>query len=96
MGNNKAAWIPSAKGQLQVDDALQVRPGPDEVLVKNAYVAINPCDWKIQQGGRGIPHYPNILGADIAGKVVEVGSNVDRIKKGQRVTGYASLLFLRG
>lgn len=88
MGNNKAAWIPSAKGQLQVDDAPLLHPGPDEVLIENAFVAVNPCDWKIQQFGRGISHYPNILGADVAGVVVEVGSNVHRVKKGDRVMGY--------
>jgi NADPH:quinone reductase-like Zn-dependent oxidoreductase len=33
-------------------------------------------------------NYPNILGEDIAGEVVEVGEGVTRFKKGDRVISY--------
>ena len=55
--------------------------------LKNAYVAINPIDWKIQAydpPSFGL-NYPEILGRDLAGEVVEVGADVSRIKVGQRV-----------
>jgi NADPH:quinone reductase-like Zn-dependent oxidoreductase len=90
--SNQAAWIQSSKqNPLVVDDAPTNRAGPDEVVIKNAYLAINPVDWKIQHYGIGLPIYPNILGRDIAGEVVEVGSNVARIKIGQRVIAYVRL-----
>jgi NADPH:quinone reductase-like Zn-dependent oxidoreductase len=39
------------------------------------------------------PHikYPAILGLDVAGTVVQLGSNVTRFKIGQRVLGYVTI-----
>jgi len=49
MSNNKAAWITAPKAKpLKVDTGPDAKPGPDEILVKNAAVAVNPVDWKIQ------------------------------------------------
>ncbi|GAB7353551.1 hypothetical protein MBLNU459_g3986t1 [Dothideomycetes sp. NU459] len=88
-GANKAAWIKEAKSNpLTVDDAPMPKPEADEVLVKNSAVAVNPVDWKIQDSGHIIQHYPNVLGTDVAGEVVEVGSNVKNVKKGDRVLAH--------
>jgi len=47
--NNQAAWITASKARpLKVDTAPKVHPGPNEVLIKNHAVAVNPVDWKIQ------------------------------------------------
>ncbi len=35
--------------------------------------------------------YPTVLGTDVAGEIVEVGSGVVRVKSGQRVIGYDQL-----
>lgn len=50
--SNRAAWI-KEKGQkpLQVDSAPYEKPEPGEIVVKNAAVAINPVDWKVQDYG---------------------------------------------
>ncbi|KAJ9639472.1 hypothetical protein H2201_002869 [Coniosporium apollinis] len=89
MSNNKAAWITAPKAKpLKVDTGPDAKPGPEEILVKNAAVAVNPVDWKIQDTGFYVKNYPNILGTDVAGEVLEVGSNVTRIKKGDRVIGH--------
>jgi NADPH:quinone reductase-like Zn-dependent oxidoreductase len=46
---NQAAWIKDPKGKpLQVGPADYVKPGSGQIVVKNAAVAINPVDWKIQ------------------------------------------------
>ncbi len=90
MPTNSAAWITEAKGKpLVVKEAPYSSPGPDEVLIKNSAVAVNPVDWKIQDYNFLIQKYPNILGTDVAGEVVEVGSNVSGLNKGQRVIGHA-------
>lgn len=95
MSNNQAAWIPNAKEQLKVDSAPYSRPDADEVVIKNGALAINPVEWKVQDSGMFIKNWPNILGCDVAGEVVEVGSDVKNVQKGQRVLGYGAerLLF---
>ena len=83
--SNQAAWIKAPKARLEVDSAPVAKARPGEVVIKNAYVAINPVDWKVQEHGPPSQKYPNILGRDIAGEIVEVGSDVARLHVGQRV-----------
>lgn len=88
-GNNKAAWITESKGKpLKVDDAPFPKPGPDDVVIKNKAISINPVDWKIQDSGYFISKYPAILGTDVAGEIVELGSNVKNFKEGDRVLAH--------
>ncbi|KAK7514512.1 chaperonin 10-like protein [Phyllosticta citriasiana] len=85
---NKAAWIREKHGKpLHVDTALPPAPGPGEVVIKNAAIAVNPVDWKIQDYGFLVEHYPTILGEDVAGIIQDVGPGVARLRKGQRVIG---------
>ena len=72
-----------------VDTAEDRYPDENEIVIKNAAVAINPIDWKIQDEPWQNFNYPLILGVDVAGIVVDVGSNVKRFKKGDRVLGHA-------
>ncbi|KAF4314092.1 Alcohol dehydrogenase superfamily zinc-containing [Botryosphaeria dothidea] len=91
MAKNQAAWITEAKGKpLKVQEAPDPKPGPGEVVIKNAAIAINPVDWKIQSYGIFLQKFPSILGTDVAGTIEEVGEGVDRLKKGQRVIGHAA------
>jgi NADPH:quinone reductase-like Zn-dependent oxidoreductase len=83
--SNQAAWIKAAKARLEVDDADPAKASSGKVVIKNAYVAINPVDWKIQEYGPQSQNYPNILGRDIAGEIVEVGPDVTGLHVGQRV-----------
>ncbi len=72
-------------------DKLDIRSTPckppeaDEVVIKNRAWIINPVNWILQQTSlfNGL-NYPLVLGGDIAGEVVEVGSGVTRFKKGNR------------
>ncbi|HEX7688329.1 MAG TPA: zinc-binding alcohol dehydrogenase family protein [Burkholderiaceae bacterium] len=67
-------------------------PGPNEVLIRNRAVALNPFDRIVQTlGGLVTPwlDYPCILGSDVAGEVVAVGTGVSRFKPGDRVAGLA-------
>jgi len=58
------------------------------VVIKNAAASVNPVDWKVQHYGVIFQKYPNILGIDVAGEVVEIGEGVKDLKKGQRVIGH--------
>lgn len=76
---NAAAWIEGPKANpLVVKPAPYPSLGPQDAIVKVVAVAINPLEYKIQDynppiGGVAL-HYPTILGADLAGVVVEAGT----------------------
>ena len=42
--SNSAVWLLEAGGQFVVKEAPLPTPGPDEVLIKNKAVAINPSE----------------------------------------------------
>lgn len=93
MPDNQAAYIHGAKLRpLVVNAAPYTPPGPDQIVVKNAAIAINTLDDAKQTLGNimfGWIKYPFVMGSDVAGRVVEVGSNVTRFKVGDRVIGLA-------
>ncbi|MFB7585348.1 NADP-dependent oxidoreductase [Streptomyces hydrogenans] len=62
--------------------------GADDVLVKVHAASVNPLDMKIRNGDlKAILPYrlPLVLGNDLAGTVVRVGSSVDRFAVGDEV-----------
>lgn len=59
---NLAALLPSARAPLVVQERAVPRPGPDEIVVRNLALAVNPIDWKRRDFGMMIPSYPAILG----------------------------------
>ncbi|MFG1606098.1 zinc-binding alcohol dehydrogenase family protein [Actinoplanes sp. NPDC049265] len=88
MPTNTAAWIPARNRPLEVGPAPYPTPGPDQIVIRNRAVAVNPLDWVIQVAGRvaySWLKYPFVLGTDVAGEVVEVGSAVTRFRPGDRV-----------
>lgn len=92
------ADVPAAIDSLTLETALPV-PGPvgaDEVLVKIAYAAINPIDWKIFTGGYqeiAPVIFPFIPGFDIAGEIVQVGANAaTSFKVGDTILSNTGLL----
>ncbi|KAM0721597.1 hypothetical protein Q7P37_002522 [Cladosporium fusiforme] len=90
--SNQAAYL-DGKGQtLRVADAEMPKPNADEVIIKNHAIAINPVDWKIQDSGLFIQKWPVVIGCDVSGEVVEVGSNVKHLQKGDRVLGHCTSL----
>ncbi|RMZ92233.1 hypothetical protein DV736_g508, partial [Chaetothyriales sp. CBS 134916] len=86
---NQGAWLEKAGTPLKVGDAPLPKAGTGEIVVKNAAVAINPLDCHMQDTGVFVQQWPTIFGCDVAGEVYEVGSGVDRFKKGDRVIGHS-------
>jgi len=63
-----------------------------QIVIRTHAIAMNPVDYILQTiGTMAFPwlKFPVILGSDVAGEVVEVGSGVTRFKVGDRVTGLA-------
>lgn len=92
MPPNKAAWLNGQKAPLEVKPAPYTTPAENELVIKNGAVAINPIDWIGQDSGNlAFPwiKYPFIMGTDVAGEVVQVGSSVARFKVGDRVVSHS-------
>ncbi|TWT27915.1 zinc-binding alcohol dehydrogenase family protein [Planomicrobium sp. CPCC 101110] len=81
----KAVQVPTAH-ELQIIE--QERPTiqkNDEVLVKIKRVGICGSDMHIYHGTNPLATYPRIVGHEVAGEVVEVGSSVEGLKVGDHV-----------
>ena len=84
--HNTAAWALKRNGRpFVVSSAPYSSPPNDHVVVQVRCVAINPIDWILQDQDFFGLKYPAIMGLDIAGEIVEVGSGVNDLKVGQRV-----------
>ncbi len=97
-GNHQAAVLHSAGSPLSVIDRDTPEPGPDEVLIETKAIAMNPVDYYQRDFGRPpIPSYPAVLGEDVAGLVVKVGSNVHDVPPpGSRIIAFASSFYQNG
>ncbi|KPM44071.1 hypothetical protein AK830_g2424 [Neonectria ditissima] len=84
-----AAFLPAVAKDLILKKRQTPSPGPEEVLIRNHAIALNPVDWKRQALGFRISSFPTILGADVCGIVAEVGSSVTAFKSGDRVFSLA-------
>jgi len=85
----KAFAIDRFGSEGRVRDLPQPQLDLDSVLVRVRVAGINPIDWKIRDGKAGGRTFPLVLGQDFAGVVEQVGSQVTRVKAGDRVFGCA-------
>ena len=93
--SNFAAWLTANAQPLEIKPAEYTPPNEKEIVIKNLAVALNPFDWfRRDLADKLLPwvKYPSILGSDVAGEVVEVGSGAEakRFKVGDRVVGFTS------
>lgn len=86
----KAAYITETGSPdvIQYADVPDPRPTEQQVLVKVGAVSVNPIDTYIRGGAKfwELPK-PFIIGCDVAGTVIDVGSEVRQFKVGDRVWG---------
>jgi NADPH:quinone reductase-like Zn-dependent oxidoreductase len=81
-------WEMDAIGRegLELRERPIPSPGPRELLVKVAAVALNYRDKMVVETGRGLPiAFPFTPGSDLAGAVVALGEGVTRFAVGDRV-----------
>jgi NADPH2:quinone reductase len=60
-------------------------PGPGEVLLRQHAIGVNYIDIYHRNGLYKLPNYPVTIGSEGAGEVIGVGSDVVRLKVGDRV-----------
>ena len=71
--------------QLVVKEVPDYKVGLGEVLVRVKTCAVCGSDLRIMHSGNPRVKYPQIVGHEIAGEVVEVGAGVERLGVGDRV-----------
>lgn len=93
MANKNRAWRIHSFGSgdvLHLDESPYPSPGKGQVLVKVGAAGVNGIDWKYRSGfmQKIYPlELPAVLGAELAGTVIAVGSGVSRFNIGDRVMG---------
>ncbi|EXK26634.1 hypothetical protein FOMG_16805 [Fusarium oxysporum f. sp. melonis 26406] len=89
MSQNQAAWILGPKANpLVLRDAPMPKAGPGQVAIRSEVIALNPVEHQVQDWDFFKTKYPFILGADVGGRIEEVGEGVNHLHKGQRVIAY--------
>lgn len=86
----KAAFITRTgpPNVIEVGELPEPVAGPRQVLVRVRACAVNPIDTYIRSGAIAMPlPNPFIVGCDLAGEVVAVGSDVASLRPGMRVWG---------
>ena len=73
--------------QLQVANLPEPKVGPNDVLIKSGFAALNHIDIFIVKGWPGLNlSMPHVIGSDRSGIIQEIGSEVTTLKEGDRVT----------
>ncbi|KAL4971439.1 GroES-like protein [Aspergillus desertorum] len=81
-GTKQQALVAAGMGRYMLQDVLVPSITPDTILCRVAAVALNPADWKMVD----FSATPGaMVGNDFAGEVIEVGEQVTRFQKGDRV-----------
>jgi NADPH:quinone reductase-like Zn-dependent oxidoreductase len=92
---NHAAYLVDKQNKpLEVRSAPYTKPAANEIVIRAHAVAINPIDLVVQVAAKmafGYVDNLHVLGNDVAGEVVEVGTGADAslFKLGDRVVGHA-------
>ena len=93
MKQMKAAFIRryGRTNVLEVGDIDIPAPAPSQILIKVKAASINPRDWLLMRGlypfKKLAEPFPIVLGSDMSGTVVAVGTKVKSIKAGDDVFG---------
>ncbi|WP_246654244.1 zinc-dependent alcohol dehydrogenase family protein [Azospirillum formosense] len=85
----RALVLDAYDAPFRLTDVARPAAGPGQVLVRIAASGVNPLDAKIRAGAAAHAKHPlpAILGIDLAGEVVAVGSGVTTFKAGDQVYG---------
>lgn len=89
---NHAAYLTKPKAYpLEVLEAPLTKLAPNAIRIRVHALAINPVDHILQTHGTSLMFgwlkYPLVIGSDVAGIVVEIGSSVKDFSIGDRVLG---------
>src|SRR5579859_3719312 len=79
-------------GKFELHELPEPRPGPGEVVVQVQSCGLNHLDLWLEQGALPVPvQLPRTPGGEIAGRIVEVGAEVDAWRRGDEVAVQSNL-----
>jgi NADPH:quinone reductase-like Zn-dependent oxidoreductase len=79
---------------MQFEEVARPAPGPGEVLVRVHAAGVGPWDGWIRGGKSAVPQpLPLILGSDLAGDVVALGTGVSGLSIGDQIYGVTNSQF---
>src|SRR5579859_6040508 len=81
----KAVRLIRPGARLEMQEVAMPKPGPRDVLVRVKAAGICHSDAHYRAGKSGVVRLPLTLGHEVAGIIEEVGAEVSRLKKGDRV-----------
>jgi D-arabinose 1-dehydrogenase-like Zn-dependent alcohol dehydrogenase len=86
----KAAQLVERRAPLELTDLPDPAPGPGEVVIEVEAEGICRTDWHVWNGDWDwvglVPELPLVMGHELGGTVVAVGSGVSAVRAGDRVT----------
>ena len=82
----QAAYYDRFKGNIHINDVKDPSPSSGGVIIKVGATGICRSDWYGWQGHDPDIRLPHIPGHELAGEIVEIGKDVTRWKKEDRVT----------
>lgn len=83
---NQSAIVIQSDGNADIAQIPIPTPGPSWVLSRTKAIALNPTDWK--HIDYSLADAGSRVGCEYAGIVEEVGSDVTKFKKGDRIAGF--------
>jgi len=76
-----------AEKAFEIKEVEKPKAGAGQVLIKTEAFGLNFADVVARQGDyQECPPLPTVIGYDVVGEVVEIGSGVDNVEIGDRVT----------
>ncbi len=82
----KAAYYSQFKGDIKIETLPDPTPSKDAVVLKVEATGLCRSDWHGWMGHDTDIELPHVPGHELAGTIVEVGSDIKQFKKGDRVT----------
>jgi NADPH:quinone reductase len=70
---------------LKLEEAPDPQPGPDQVLVRNRAIGVNPIETYLRSGSNPTLALPYTPGTDAAGEIIARGDSVRHIELGARI-----------
>ncbi len=78
--------VMTAPGKIEYRTIDVPQPGKNEVLIRIKRIGICGSDIHVYHGKHPFTSYPVTQGHEVSGEVVEIGSDITKVKVGQKVT----------